>query len=196
MLLRFVALALALLTEAPRGAASATAANGCPVGFSYLFNGSCYLKTPSSSRSMSQSACTRSGGWLVTISSPEELNHITTIFGDGYWNGLTIGADGVWRWDQSSTLNVTCWANGQPGEGVYGVTTSSGCVSHLDAYISGICEARATVSTPTPPPSRPSSTPRIPSIAPTGAPTLVPSQVHSSSPLDPCTDSSFTPEDK
>jgi hypothetical protein len=169
MLLRFVALALALLTEAPRGAASATAAGGCPVGFSSPFDGSCYSKTPSSTRQASQTACTRSGGWLVTISSPEELNHIITVFGDGYWNGLALGLDGIWRWDENPVLNITCWPNGQPGEGMYGITTSAGCISQLVDKLSGICEIRVAVSTPTPRPSSHSSTP-----------SLAPSQVYSS----------------
>jgi hypothetical protein len=34
---------------------------------------------------------------------------------------LTLGADGLWRWDESPELNIT----GEPGYGNYGVTTTS-----------------------------------------------------------------------
>ncbi len=87
-----------------------------------------YLRTWSGAKS----DCESRGGYLVTITSQEENDFISSLIGeDDIWIGFTDEAnEGDWQWVTGESVTYTNWIPGEPndsGEGEdYAATSTSG----------------------------------------------------------------------
>ena len=75
-------------------------------------------------------ACSKSGGWLVTINSAAENSYVYSLSpGSPVWIGFNdIAVEGAWRWQQGSSATYTAWWPGEPNS--YGGNEDCSVMNH------------------------------------------------------------------